>query len=191
MLNCLSAYAIGIWVALSWCEAVGWFPPADFAGRRKAVKQIVRTFVIGASALALSAGIASAQVGGPAATRERQHNVDFTDTDSSCHGLIQVIGKMHVSETTSPTQYSFKIHQLGDGVGLDTGYSYQYQNWSENSFQTTATNFTSRFTLRKHIIRTGGANLAEDDLFMLETIKVHVTLGVPVIQMEQSKFECK
>jgi len=123
-----------------------------------------------------------------------QHQKDVSDTDMACDGPIAITGQLHTIEQTSPTTFRFKFHEFGKGVGtgpLNASWNYQYQNQSEQYEESSAPTFQSRFSIRKHIIRTGSPKRDMDDYFETIMFKSVVTNGRPVVTIDSVNVECR
>jgi hypothetical protein len=165
---------------------------------RRRARWIGLAVVLGIAGLARTAAAEPLQ-SSPPASNNTTHDKDFStnDTNPCTSESMTITGQEHTMEKNSntPTRavFDFSEHENGKGVADVSRVQYQYQNWTDNHFETTAKNMTSKFTMRKHMIRQGETTTRDDyTLFSTMTVTcVNFVCGSPVQSGPRPDYQCK
>ena len=147
-----------------------------------------------AAATVASAGSALAQTV-PTISKSHEKNNDFATTrESRCTGeLVAIQGKemTHFETQDTPGMFKSKFSDHQTGTGTSATARYQFQEWSENLFESTTNTFTTTMMFRHHLIREG-ATIPTDDEFERLVVEFKFVGGVPVANPKDiSSEECK
>jgi hypothetical protein len=131
-------------------------------------------------------------------SKTKNANTAFTTTIASpCTGeAVDITGQEHLQsqsqENGRMTRFTFKLHQSGKGVAKVSFAQYQYQNMSQNTFQSTTSTFYVRMTFNEHLIRNGPRPPVSDDFFARKRLLIRMTNGQPEPRVESFEAaECK
>jgi hypothetical protein len=133
---------------------------------------------------------------GPPVTKNQSSTAKdqpFSDFNRCTGENFSGLGHLHSQfiDRSTPTvvKTTFRAHQNGKGTAAITLNQYQYQAWSENDFESSNSNFTTRIEERKHMIRLGPNANKKDDFFMREVLVISFVNGFPSESVESFRPE--
>jgi hypothetical protein len=95
--------------------------------------------------------------------------------------LIAIQGKemTHFEMQDTPGMFHYKISDHQEGTGTSATAQYQFQEWSDNSGQSSTNTMSTLMVFRHHLIRQGTSTPADDEFedIVVEFKFVH---GVPI-----------
>jgi hypothetical protein len=115
-------------------------------------------------------------------TKNQSFQQDITDPCTSETVRVQGTEDTTFQSTQDATRFQSKVDDRtqGSGVGLTTGAQYSFSNFVRNTFKSSTSTFTVRFTLREHLFRDGNTPPPQkDDFFLRIRSRIDFVNGTP------------
>jgi hypothetical protein len=115
-------------------------------------------------------------------TKNQSFQQDITDPCTLETVRVQGTEDTTFQSTQDATRFQSKVDDRtqGSGVGLTTGAQYSFSNFVRNTFKSSTSTFTVRFTLREHLFRDGNTPPPQkDDFFLRIRSRIDFVNGTP------------